>query len=598
MSRAENRSGGRARGGDRVGFNANPLLVVKVPAWRSKFMLFMLFVAFVTLAGRAFYLQGGLNTGFLQKQGEARYARTLDVPATRGKVTDRNGVVLAASVPARAIWAIPEDVEATPAQLAQLARLLDLPLVELKRRLADEDRSFVYLRRQVDVEVADAIAKLKLAGVHATREFKRHYPEGTAVAHVVGFTNLEDRGQEGIELANDGQLAGRTGSRRVIKDRLGRVVEDDWLREPLDGRDLTLALDNRVQYIATMALRQTVEQHGAKAGAAVVLDAHSGEVLALANWPSFDPNVRNDQRKGRWNPDTLRNRAITDTFEPGSTLKPFSVAAALDAGLVRPEQRFNTAPGRIVVGGRTISDAHVHDMLTVEQIVAKSSNVGTVKVTLDMPAEQLWNTYAGVGFGQAPAARALGFNGAVAGRLRPYKTWRPVEQATIAYGYGVSVSLLQLARAYTAFARDGDVVPVSLMKLDTPPAGVQVMKPETARAMRRMLELAVSDEGTAPQARIAGYRVAGKTGTARKLKDGQYVNAYVASFAGFAPVSDPRIVVAVMIDEPGGGRYYGGDVAAPVFAQIAAGSLRTLQVPPDGPAAPPPRIIAQVREGM
>ena len=590
--------GARAgRGGDRVGFNANPLLAVKVPGWRSKLVLFMLFCAFVTLAARAFYLQGGLNTGFLQKQGEARYARTLQVPATRGKVTDRNGVVLAASVPARAIWAIPEDVDATPAQLAQLARLLELPLAELKRRLADEDRSFVYLRRQVDVEVADAIAKLKLAGIHSTREFKRHYPEGPAVAHVVGFTDLEDRGQEGIELANDSQLAGRSGSRRVIKDRLGRVVEDDWLREPLDGRDLALALDSRIQYIATMALRQTVEAHAAKAGAAVVLDVRTGEVLALANWPSFDPNVRSDQRRTRWNPETLRNRVITDTFEPGSTLKPFSVAAAMDAGLVRPEQRVQTAPGHIVVGGRRISDTHPHESLTVEQIVAKSSNVGTVKVTLDMPAERLWSTYAGVGFGQAPAARALGFNGAVAGRLRPYKAWRPVEQATIAYGYGVSVSLLQLARAYTAFARDGDVLPVSLMKLDEAPAAVQVMKPETARAMRRMLELAVSDEGTAPQARIAGYRVAGKTGTARKLKDGQYVNAYVASFAGFAPASDPRIVVAVMIDEPGGGRYYGGDVAAPVFAQIAAGSLRTLQVPPDGPAAPPPRIIAQVREG-
>lgn len=587
------RAGKGARAGERVGFNANPLLAVKLPAWRSKVLLFLLFCAFVVLAGRAFYLQGGLNTDFLQRQGEARYARTLDVPATRGKVTDRNGVVLAASVPARAIWAIPEDVDASPAQLAQLARLLDLPLPELKRRLADEDRSFVYLRRQVDIDVAEAIAKLKLAGIHASREFKRHYPEGTAAAHVVGFTNLEDRGQEGIELANESMLAGRTGSRRVIKDRLGRVVEDDWLREPLDGRDLALALDNRIQYIAMTALRQAVEQHNAQAGAAIVLDVRTGEVLALANWPSFDPNVRNDQRRAKWNPDTLRNRAITDTFEPGSTLKPFSVAAAMDAGLVRAEQRINTAPGFMFVGGRRITDAHVHELLTVEQIVAKSSNVGTVKVTLDMPAERLWNTYTGVGFGQAPAARSLGFNGAVAGRLRPYKTWRPVEQATIAYGYGVSVSLLQLARAYTAFARDGDVVPVSLFKVDEPPPSVQAVSPATARAMRRMLEMAVSDEGTAPQARIAGYRVAGKTGTARKLKNGQYVSAYVASFAGFAPVSEPRIVTAVMIDEPGGGRYYGGDVAAPVFAQIAAGTLRTLQVPPDGPAAPPPRLVAQ-----
>jgi cell division protein FtsI (penicillin-binding protein 3) len=389
----------------------------------------------------------------------------------------------------------------------------------------------------------------------------------------------------------------------VIRDRPGRIVDDAWLREPLDGRDLALALDNRIQYIAFSALRQAVDAQQARAGAAIVLDVRSGEVLALANWPSYDPNAKNEQR-ARWNPEALRNRVITDTFEPGSTLKPFSVAAALDAGRVTPGQRIQTAPGRMQVGGRAITDAHPHEMLTVEQVVAKSSNVGTVKITLDMPAQQLWNVYAGVGFGQAPAARSLGFHGAVAGRLRPYKAWRPIEQATIAYGYGVSVSLLQLARAYTAFARDGDVVPVSLVRVEEPPAGVPVMRPETARAMRRMLELAVSDEGTAPQARIPGWRVAGKTGTARKLKNGQYVNAYVASFAGFAPVSDPRIVVAVMIDEPGAGRYYGGDIAAPVFAQIAAGTLRTLQVAPDAPntaapgaspSLPAARVIAQAQ---
>lgn len=606
MSPAAPRSGasGRsraARGGQRVGFNANPLLAVTLPAWRSKALVFALFCGFVVLAGRAIWLQAGFDANGLQKKAEARYARTLDVPATRGRVTDRNGVVLAASIPARAIWAIPEDVDASAAQLARLAQLLEMPLAELKQRLADEDRSFVYLRRQVDPPVADAIAALGIEGVHSSREFRRHYPEGSAAAHVVGFTNVEDRGQEGIELANEAQLAGRIGSRRVIKDRMGRVVEDAWLREPLDGHDLALALDNRIQYVAMTALQQAVERHGARAGAAIVLDSRSGEVLALANWPSFDPNVRGDQRRARWNAAALRNRVITDTFEPGSTLKPFSIAAAIDAGLARPEQRINTAPGRIVVGGRTISDSHAHAVLTVEQIVAKSSNVGTVKATLDLPAERLWNTYAGVGFGQAPAADALGFNGAVAGRLRPYRSWRPVEQATMAYGYGVSVSLLQLARAYTVFARDGDVVPVSLFRRDAPPPSVQVIRPETARAMRHMLELAVSDEGTAPQARIAGYRVAGKTGTAHKLANGRYVNAYVASFAGFAPASDPRIVVAVMIDEPGGGRYYGGDVAAPVFAQIAAGTLRTLQVPPDAPSLPSPHIVAQAgaaREGL
>ncbi len=594
-SRAAPATGG-TRGG--VGFNSNPLLAVRLPAWRSKMLLFTLFCAFAALAGRAFYLMGGVNTEFLQKQGEARYARTLEVPAVRGKVTDRHGVVLAASVPARAIWAIPDDVAIDAPQLAQLAQLLDMPLAELKRRLGHEDRSFVYLRRQVDTDVADKIAALKLAGIHSSREFRRHYPEGPAVAHVVGFTSVEDRGQEGVELAHESVLAGRTGSRRVIKDRLGRVVEDAWLREPAPGRDVALALDNRVQFIATTALRSAVQTHGAKAGAAVVLDARTGEVLALANWPSFDPNVPAAQRQA-WTLEHLRNRVITDTFEPGSTLKPFAVAAAMDAGQVTPATRIQTAPGRIVIGGRTINDTHAHDLLTVEQIVAKSSNVGTVKVAMELPAQRLWETYTGAGFGQAPAAAALGFHGAVAGRLRPYKAWRPIEQATISYGYGVSVSLLQLARAYTAFARDGDVVPVSLTRLDPAQhvASVPVIQPETARAMRRMLEQAVGDEGTAPKARIPGYRTAGKTGTARKLRNGQYVNAYVASFAGFAPVSDPRIVVAVMIDEPGGGRYYGGDVAAPVFAQIAAGSLRALQVAPDGPLQPKP-VLAAARETL
>lgn len=574
------RSARAARGAERVAFNANPLLTVKLPRWRSMLLLFLLFCAFALLAGRAFYLQGGIGTGFLQRQGEARYARTLEVPATRGVVTDRNGVVLAASAPARAIWAIPDDVDLSAKELAQLAQLLAMPVAELKRKLAAGDRNFVYLRRQVEPEVAERIAALKLEGIHASREFKRHYPAGPAAAHVVGFTDVEDRGQEGVELALEATLAGRAGSRRVIKDRLGRIIDDDWQRMPVNGRDVALSIDHRIQHTAFSALRDAVEAHRAKAGAVVVLDVKTGEVLALANWPTFDPNLRD-----RWDPAALRNRVLTDTFEPGSTLKPFSIAAALDAGRVSPELRVQTAPGRITIGGRTIGDAHPHGVLTVAEVVAKSSNVGTAKIALDLPAQTLWETYTAAGFGQAPSGASGGFSGAVAGRLRPYKAWRPIEQATIAYGYGVSVSLLQLARAYTVFARDGDIVPLTMVRTDSPPAGVQVIKPETARAMRRMLELAVSDEGTAPAARIAGYRVAGKTGTARKLHNGRYVNAYVASFAGFAPASDPRIVVAVMIDEPDAarGRYYGGDVAAPVFAQIVTGALRTLQVPPDGP---------------
>jgi cell division protein FtsI (penicillin-binding protein 3) len=564
------------------------LLVVRLPAWRSRVLLLLLFAGFLALAIRAAYLQGGAGTHFLQRQGEVRYARTLDVPGTRGKVLDRNGVVLAASVPARAIWAIPEDVDAGTEQLTQLARLLQMPLAEVKRRLADGDGKFVFLRRQVDLDVARKIEALKLPGVHQSPEFKRHYPEGAAVAHVTGFTNVEDRGQEGIELSWEPVLAARTGSRRVIKDRLGRVVEEDWLLAPADGNDVRLSIDSRIQFIAFSALKSAIDAHKAKAGAVVVLDVGTGEILALANWPSFDPNSR-----GSWNKAAVRNRVITDTFEPGSTMKPFSVAAALEAGTVTPQQSIQTAPGKLTIGGRTIGDAHAYGMLTVAEVVAKSSNVGTAKIALDLPAETLWDLYTKVGFGQAPRVAV----GAVAGRLRPASAWRPIEQATIAYGYGVSVSLLQLARAYTVFARDGDVVPLSLVRLEEPPLSIPVLRPQTAVAMRSMLEMAVGNGGTAPRARIEGYRVAGKTGTARKLRDGRYVSEYVASFAGFAPVSNPRLVVAVMIDEPDAGQFYGGQVAAPVFAEVAARSLRTLQISPDAAPTVLARNSGERREG-
>jgi cell division protein FtsI (penicillin-binding protein 3) len=580
-ARAGRGAGHRDRS-DRVSYAANPLLVVRLPAWRSRVLLLLLFTGFLALALRALYLQGGVGTTFLQRQGEVRYARTLDVPGTRGKVLDRNGVVLAASVPARAIWAIPDDVDASPRELVQLARLLQMPLAELKRRLADDDRKFTFLRRQVDLDVARKIQAMKLAGIHQSPEFKRHYPEGPAVAHVTGFTNVEDRGQEGVELSWESALAARTGNRRVIKDRLGNVVEEDWLLAPADGNDVVLSIDSRIQFIAYSALKNAIETHKAKAGAVIVLDVGTGEILALANWPSFDPNLR-----GQWNKAALRNRVLTDTFEPGSTMKPFSIAAAIEAGKVSPQQQIQTAPGRLTIGGRTIGDAHAYGVLTVAEVVAKSSNVGTAKIALDLSPQTLWDLYTKVGFGQAPRVAV----GAVAGRLRPANAWRPIEQATIAYGYGVSVSLLQLARAYTVFARDGDIVPLSLVKLDAPPPSIPVLRPETAEQMRGMLEMAVGDAGTAPRARIDGYRVAGKTGTARKLRDGRYVSEYVASFAGFAPVAKPRLVVAVMIDEPDAGQFYGGQVAAPVFAEVVARSLRTLQVPPDGV----PTVLARNR---
>src|SRR5690606_26899227 len=529
------------------------------------------------LAARAVWLQV-FSQNFLQKQGEMRYAKTIELPASRGKIFDRNGVVLASSLPARAVWAIPEQVDATPQQLAELAKLLGLGERELRRKLAEEDRTFVYLRRQVEAAVAERIAALKIAGIHQQGEYKRYYPQGETFAHVVGFTNVEDIGQEGVELARNPELAGRPGSRRVIRDRLGRVIEDvGAVREPHNGRDLALSIDSKIQFLAFDALRDAVRAHKAKAGAAVVLDAQSGEILALANWPTYNPNQR-----GQLSGAQLRNRVITDTFEPGSTMKPFTVALALELGEVTPGTVIQTAPGRLTIGSSTIGDAHPHGPLTVEEVVQKSSNLGTAKLARAMRARELWGLCTGLGLGQAPR---IGSPGAVAGRVRPYRSWRPIEQATMSYGYGLSVSLLQLARAYTVFANDGELLPLSMFKVDSPPEGQRVVGAKTARAVRRMLELAAGPGGTAPQAQIAGYRVAGKTGTAHKRENGKYVNKYLASFVGFAPVSDPRVVVAVMVDEPGAGKYYGGQVAAPVFARIVGDALRTLRVPPDAPMA-------------
>jgi cell division protein FtsI (penicillin-binding protein 3) len=575
-ARAGQRARKRRSGADSALSAANPLLAVRLPAWRSRMLLFALFCGFVALAGRAFYLQGGLSTQFLQRQGEARYARTLDVAATRGVITDRNGVVLASSVPARSIWAIPEDVETGKHELAQLAQLLDIPAGELRRRLTADARSFVYLKRQVAPEIAQRIESFNLTGIHSSREFRRLYPEGAITAQLLGFTDVEDRGQDGVELAFERTLGGRPGLRRLIKDRLGRAVEDDWVREPVEGRDVRLSIDNRIQYIAFSALQSAVRANQAQGGSVVVLDVASGQILALTSWPSFDPS-----RRDRMEPEHLRNRAVTDTFEPGSTIKPFSIATALEAGLVTPQTTIDTSPGSMRIGGHTISDTSSHGVLTVEQVVAKSSNVGTAKIALQLPAQALWDTLTAVGFGQAPHA---GLTGAVTGRLRPPETWRPIEQATIAYGYGVSVSLLQLAHAYLVFARDGDLVPVSVMSSEAPAPAVRVLEPQTAQAVRRMLEAAVSEEGTAASARVPGYQVAGKTGTARKLRDGRYTDAYVASFVGFAPATNARVVIAVMIDEPRAGHYYGGEVAAPVFSQVAAGTLRELQVAPQGQA--------------
>ncbi|MGZ3236802.1 MAG: peptidoglycan D,D-transpeptidase FtsI family protein, partial [Burkholderiaceae bacterium] len=489
-------------------------------------------------------------------------------------ITDRNGQVLASSVPVKAVWAIPEDVLSAPkSRLHELASLLDMTDRELQHKL-DSDRSFVYLKRQVEQETTDKIVKLGIPGIETRKEYRRFYPEGDVMAHVVGFTNIEDAGQDGMELAAQKSLAGMTGSRRVIKDRLGHIVEDiEAIREPHDGKDLALSIDSKIQYIAFTQLKNAVEKNNAKAGAIVVLDVRTGEILALANLPTYNPNNRTVLTGAQ-----LRNRVMTDTFEPGSTMKPFTVALGLETKRITPTTTFQTSPGKLTIGTATIGDAHPHGMLTVAQIIEKSSNVGTAKIALEMQPQEMWEMFSSVGFGQQPK---FGFPGAVAGRVRPYKSWRPIEQATMSYGHGISVSLIQLARSYMIFARNGDLIPLSFQKVTDLPIGQRIISEKTARDVRAMLETVTSPEGTAPKAQVPGYRVAGKTGTAYKVVGGRYVEKYVASFVGFAPVSDPRIIIAVMVDEPSGTQHYGGDVAAPVFSAVAANALRALDVTPD-----------------
>ena len=557
----------------------NPLLQLRLPLWRSRMMLAIVFVGFGGLVARAFYLQAW-NNDFLQQKGESRYSRTIEISAHRGKITDRNGEILASSTPVRSIWAIPDDVDRSAEKRQQLARVLEMPLPELEKKLADADRDFVYLKRQLPPEQADRVAQLGMAGVFQQREYRRYYPAGEVAAHVLGFTGSDESGQEGIELAFQAELAGHAGSRQVIKDRRGNVIEDvASIRAPRDGNDLALSMDSKIQYLAYRELKNAVEAHHAKAGGIVVMDVLTGEVLALANLPVFNPNNRAHLTGAQ-----LRNRVLTDTFEPGSTMKPFTVALAMELGMVKPTTMVQTAPGRLTIGTSTISDAHAHGALSVAEVIQKSSNVGTAKLALAIDRQDMWDMFNRAGFGVIPRVQ---FPGAVSGKLRPAKGWRPIEQATMSYGYGLSASLLQLARAYTVFGRDGDVVEATFVKATGPAFGSQVMHPEVARAMRQMLEMAAGPGGTAPRAQTMGYRVAGKTGTAHKQEGKGYAERkYRASFVGLAPVSAPRLVVAVMIDEPSAGRYFGGDVAAPVFSTVVGGALRILGVAPDAPMRP------------
>ena len=568
-------------------YTSSPLLASKTPVWRSKFIVAMIGLGFVGLGARAAYVQV-FGNDFFQRQGEVRFARTLELPANRGKILDRNGLILASSVPAASIWAIPEDVEhekpEVKAKLRQLAKLMEMPFADLMAKLSDEDKTFVWVKRQLDWDMGQKIAALDIKGIYQRKEYKRQYPEGEAAAHIVGFTNVEDKGQEGMELAFNSQLAGKPGSRRVIKDRLGRVVEGvGETIPPIDGKDMQLSIDSKVQFFAYQKLRDQVTLHKAKAGSVVVMDAHTGELLALANYPSYVPDKRQNLTG-----EQLRNRALTDVFEPGSTMKPFTIGLALESGRVKPETVIDTSPGRINITGSTISDTHNYGALTVEGVIQKSSNVGTTKLAMQMPAKEMWETFSAAGFGQKPQ---IGFPGAISGRLRPYKTWRPVEQATMSYGYGLSASLFQMARSYTVFANGGRVIPATLLKTDEPAVGVPVFSERTADQVRKMLQMAAGPGGTGQKAQTVGYSVGGKSGTARKQVGKSYAaGKYRAWFTGLAPVDKPRIIVAVMVDEPSAGQVYGGLVAAPVFSEVVQQTLRMMNVQPD--MAVKPQIVA------
>jgi cell division protein FtsI (penicillin-binding protein 3) len=564
-------------------------ITAKLPGARASALFVVLLAALIGLLGRGVYLQG-IHNDFLQKKGDARYSRVIEVSAHRGMISDRNGEPLAVSTPVESVWASPTDVEADKRQVKKLAQILGMDMEELKSRLFDTSRDFVYLKRLLPPDQVERVVNLNLPGVLLQREYRRYYPSGEENAQTLGFTGQDDTGQEGMELLLQEQLAGKSGSQRVIKDNHGYIVEDAGsLHAPKPGSDIVLSLDSNLQHIAYRELENAVKQHRAKAGAVVVLDARSGEVLALANYPGYNPNNRNNTSSK-----AMRNRAIADLFEPGSTLKPFTIATAIETGKVHPNTLINTEHGVFTVGDRKIHDSHPESMLTVAQVIQKSSNVGAAKIALSLKSETMWQGLADSGFG---AQTGSNFPGEAPGKLRDPKTWRPIEQATMAYGHGISVNLLQLARAYTIFANDGELKPISLLKLDAPVAGKKIFSARTAQALRDMLEMVVLPGGTAPLAQVAGYRVAGKTGTAHKLEDGHYVNHYIASFVGFAPASNPRLVVAVMIDDPSGAEYYGGEVAAPVFSKITGAALHALSVPNDAPLnnviAPPADIVKE-----
>jgi cell division protein FtsI (penicillin-binding protein 3) len=550
--------------------SAGPTRIAPVSRLYGFLLIFLL--CSIALVARAVNLQI-VDTEFLQDQGEARYLREVTVPTRRGNILDRNGEPLAVSTPVDSVWVNPQELLQTPDHIAPLAAVLGVEADEIERRLTQRaNREFVWLRRRLHPDVAAEIETLALHGIYLQKEYRRFYPAGEVTSHVIGFTNIDDVGQEGLELAYNDWLSGKPGLKRVIRDRLGRTVEHvELVRESVPGRDLSLTLDRRLQYLAYRELKRTVLKHGARSGSVVLLDVKSGEVLAMVNQPSYNPNDSDIDSEG------LRNRAITDVFEPGSVMKPFAVASALETGRWTPTTPIDTTPGRINIGRHTISDHHNYGPIDVTRLITKSSNVAATKIALDLEPEHMWGTYNRFGFGEVTGS---GFPGESAGVLRNHRRWRRVEQATLSYGYGISVTALQLAEAFAALADEGRLRRPSLVMGATNPP-TSVLDPVIARQVADMLETVTGPEGTGKSARVKNYRVSGKTGTSRKASAAGYASRYIASFAGFAPASDPRLVAVVIVNDPSKGEYYGGLVAGPLFSTVMDGALRLLNVPPD-----------------
>ena len=534
-------------------------------------------VGFAGLLGRGVYLQTSQHE-FLKNQGDQRFVRTLTLPASRGMITDRNGATLALSAPTESLFAMPSEMDEMPteAQLEKLSSIIDVPVASIKEKLGKK-KDFIYLKRQLSKEKADEIAALGIKGFGFQKELKRHYPMGNLFAHVIGFTNIDGKGQEGLELSREDILRGSDGAKVVLRDNKGNIVDSlDSPRNnaPKNGRDMVLSLDQRIQTLAYEELNKAVDYHQAKAGTVVVLDAQTGEILALVNSPAYDPN-----QPGSAGSEQRRNRAVTDMIEPGSAMKPFTIAKALDSGKVNTSQRFNTNPYKI--GPATVRDTHVYPSLDLRGIMQKSSNVGTSKLSAMFKPKEMYDFYHDLGVG---VRMHSGFPGESAGLLRNWKRWRPIEQATMSFGYGLQLSLLQLARAYTMLTHDGELLPVSFEKQAVAPEGKRVIKAETARQIREMMVAVTEPGGTGTAGAVDGFDVGAKTGTARKLINGRYVdNKHVATFVGFAPAQNPRVIVAVTVDEPTANGYYGGTVAGPVFKQVMSGSLNILGVSPTKP---------------